>query len=212
MLKKVDTAIGKRKPKLAKIVADQTKTAKLLCQATEHIERSFKSRRRFRESSSKAMQMGSTFKNFSKFAVGFVFKKVSERYDKSKDHIDNTLPFLDINICRSNGSFLTSVYRKPTFTVLFTNFESFLPITYKKGLIYSLVFRYFNLSSYILFHEELEKLRKFLKLNGYPDQILGHCFKSFLNKIFHPPVKTRTAPKLSLSLVLPYTGIHGFQI
>ena len=98
---------------------------------------------------------------------------------------DNTLPFLDINICRSNGSFLTSVYHKPLFTGLFTNFESFLPITYKKGLIYSLVFRYFNLSSsYILFHEELEKLGKFMKLNCYPDRFLDHCFKTFLNKNF----------------------------
>ena len=64
---------------------------------------------------------------------------------------ENTLPFLDINICHYNGSFLTSVYRKPTFTGLYTNFQSFLLITYKKGLIYSLVFRYFNLwSSYIV--------------------------------------------------------------
>ena len=51
-----------------------------------------------------------------------------------------------------------------------------------------------------------------MKLNGYPDRFFDHCFKTSLNKTFHPPVKTLTAPKLSLSLVLPYTGIHGFQI
>ena len=79
---------------------------------------------------------------------------------------DNTLPFLDINICHSNGSFLTSVYYKPMFTGIFTNFEKFLPITYKKGLIYS-----------------LEKLRKFQKLNGYLDEFLDHCFKTLNKKI-----------------------------
>ena len=45
------------------------------------------------------------------------------------------LPFLDIDITRHNGTVTTSVYRKPSFTGLFTNFHSFLPLTYKQGLI-----------------------------------------------------------------------------
>jgi hypothetical protein len=43
---------------------------------------------------------------------------------------DKTLPFLDISIKRVNGNFETSVYRKQTFTGLFTNFESFLPTAF----------------------------------------------------------------------------------
>ena len=39
---------------------------------------------------------------------------------------DGKLPYLDINISRSQGKFNTSVYRKPTFTGLFTNFHSFI--------------------------------------------------------------------------------------
>ena len=126
---------------------------------------------------------------------------------------DKTLPFLDIKIQRSNGSFVTSVYRKPTFTGLFTNFESFIPLVFKKGLIYTLMFRYFKLSSsYDIFHAELEKLKTLLKQNGYPRRFLDHCFRIFLNKISHPPVKPLTAPRLLLSLVLPFTGNHGLQI
>ena len=53
---------------------------------------------------------------------------------------NKTLPFLVITISRSNGSFITSVYQKPTFTGLFTNFESFLHVIYKKGLIYTILF------------------------------------------------------------------------
>ena len=30
-------------------------------------------------------------------------------------------------ICGKNGKFLTSVYRKPTFSGVFTNYESFIP-------------------------------------------------------------------------------------
>ena len=42
---------------------------------------------------------------------------------------NSTLPFLDISIIRKNGVFETSVYQKPTFTGLFTNFQFYsLPI------------------------------------------------------------------------------------
>ena len=41
---------------------------------------------------------------------------------------DGKLPFLDVDITRSKGKFSTSVYRKPTFTGLFTNFHSFIPL------------------------------------------------------------------------------------
>ena len=42
-----------------------------------------------------------------------------------------SLSFLDIKICRKNGKFLTSVYRKSTFSGVFTSCESFIP-TYQK--------------------------------------------------------------------------------
>ena len=43
------------------------------------------------------------------------------------------LPFLDVQIDKNNkDKFLTSVYRKPTFTGLLTNFTSFVPLSYKK--------------------------------------------------------------------------------
>ena len=58
-------------------------------------------------------------------------------YENEKD---KCLPFLDVNILFSNGKYSTTVYRKPTFTGLFTNFESFIPITYKRGLINTLLF------------------------------------------------------------------------
>ena len=35
-----------------------------------------------------------------------------------------SLSFLDVKICRKNGKFVTSVYRKPTFSGVFTNYKS----------------------------------------------------------------------------------------
>ena len=49
---------------------------------------------------------------------------------------NSTLPFLDnISIIRKNGVFETSVYPKPTFTGLFTNFHSFIPSQYTVSVI-----------------------------------------------------------------------------
>ena len=37
------------------------------------------------------------------------------------------LSFLDIEVPRKKGKFRTTVYRKPTFSGVYTHFESFLP-------------------------------------------------------------------------------------
>ena len=82
---------------------------------------------------------------------------------------NSELLFLDILIDRSDNGFSTSVYRKPTFTALFTNFDNPIPISFKRGLIYTLLDRYFKIcSSYHLFHSEVLKLKNILLGNGYP--------------------------------------------
>ena len=45
----------------------------------------------------------------------------------------NSFSFLDIKIIRitKKKSFETSVYQKSTFSGVFTNFQSFIPMTYK---------------------------------------------------------------------------------
>ena len=48
---------------------------------------------------------------------------------------NGSLSFLDISIARENNKLVTSVYRKPTFSGIFTNFESFIPEIHKRGLI-----------------------------------------------------------------------------
>lgn len=52
---------------------------------------------------------------------------------------DKTLAFLDVKFNLFNGSSSPSVYRKPPFTRLLIDFESFLPVVYcTKILIYIL--------------------------------------------------------------------------
>ena len=55
--------------------------------------------------------------------------------------------FLDITINLENNKFVTSVYRKPTFNGVSTNFESFIPDMHKGKLIEALLHRSFRLCS-----------------------------------------------------------------
>ena len=57
----------------------------------------------------------------------------------------NNFSFLDVKICRENNKFTTSVFRKPTFSGEFTNFDSFIPKSYKHGLVNTLIFRFLKL-------------------------------------------------------------------
>ena len=107
----------------------------------------------------------------------------------SELEIDSTLPFLDTLIDRSDG-FSTSVYRKPTFTGLFTSFDSFVPLSYKRGLVYTLLDRYFKIcSSFHHFHAKVLKLKKLLLRNGCPEVFHYRCTCVFLDRPFCPSTK-----------------------
>ena len=79
----------------------------------------------------------------------------------------------------------TSVYREPTFSGVFTHYESYLDQSRKTSLTDTLLFRCFSIcSDYTLFHLEVEKLREILKTNTYPSGITEQSTKSFLNKLY----------------------------
>ena len=56
-------------------------------------------------------------------------------------NVISKMSFLDIEINRGDKIFTTSVYRKPTFSGVYTHFDSFLPSTYKFGSVYTLPYR-----------------------------------------------------------------------
>ena len=69
---------------------------------------------------------------------------------------NDSLSFLDVKITRRNNQLVTSVFRKATFSGVFTNFKSFMLVAYNFGLVYTLLYRSFSIcSSYEKFHEEI---------------------------------------------------------
>ena len=126
---------------------------------------------------------------------------------------NNCMSFLDIKITKELTSFSTSVYRKPTFSGVFTNFDSFIPLSYKAGLIWSLSFRAFSLCSiFELFHQEILKLKDIFKRNGYHTSFINNCVKRFLDKVFIKKNTFLTASKKQLVCVLPFIGKKSLQL
>ena len=126
---------------------------------------------------------------------------------------DSCLPFLDVNIFRENEKFATNVYRKKTFSRVYTNFKSFIPGTYKIGLIKSLLFRCFSsCSDFIKFHHEIDKLKSTLYKNSYPRDLIDKCIKEFLDKILTLKPVVSTVPKKELIITLTYLGKLSLQI
>ena len=85
---------------------------------------------------------------------------------------NDSLPFLDVLVEKSNTGFLTSVYRKPTFTGKYTRWNSFCPKQRKVNLVKTLVQRALMICSKSKLHAELEKLKTIFLDNGYPEDII----------------------------------------
>ena len=123
---------------------------------------------------------------------------------------DNKLSFLDVLLTRTtDGSIVTSIYRKPTFSGLYMKWDSFVPKSYKKGLVNCLVFRAWKLcSSYVLFHSEILFAKELLMSNGYPANFIDSIVHRFLSKQFsNTDVMQPYGPhKRRVYLCLPYVG------
>ena len=134
------------------------------------------------------------------------------RFSKEVE-VEHTLPFLDVLVSRSTLSFVTDVYRKSTFSGVLTNFNSFIPTTYKHGLVFTLLFRGFRIcSDYNKFHKELEYLKTIFQRNNYPMNVINFCVRVFLNKMHRPKVEVHTVPKREVFFVLPFLGKASLKI
>ena len=92
--------------------------------------------------------------------------------------------------------FVTSVFRKETFSGVYTNFIGFIPLDYKFRLVHTLLNRCFSVSSdFLKFHHEVEKLKKTLSKKAYPQKFIHKCIQKFLNNIFIQRPQIPTVPK-----------------
>ena len=126
---------------------------------------------------------------------------------------NNSISFLDIKINRDNDRFLTSVYRKSTFSCVFISFDSYISLPYKSGLTSLLLYRAFKLcSNFEIFHREIIFLKDIFKRKGSPSNFTDKCAKTFLDKIFIEKKVFPVAERKELVSVFPFIGEKSFQL
>ena len=125
---------------------------------------------------------------------------------------ENSILFLDIKITMDNNKFMTSVYCKPTFSGVFTNFGSFIPKSYKYNLLFTLLHRAFKLcSKFERFHQEIDKRKTIFENNGYPKSFVDFCIKKYLDKVFIRKKVVLKALEKYFICVLPFLGKKSMQ-
>ena len=113
--------------------------------------------------------------------VGYMNSKHKNIIFSYETEKDEQLTFLDVNVFHENAKFVTNVYRKETFTGVYINFFSFMPLEYKK-------------------------IREILLSNGYFNKFINKGVSKFINKLYIKKPVTLTVPKEQLYLLLPFMG------
>ena len=117
---------------------------------------------------------------------------------------NNSLNFLDVLVEKEGTGFLTSIYRKPTFTGQYIRWTSFSPKKRKNSLFKTLVHRALRICSKTKLGSELDKIKQLLIENGYPPNVLFSCINQKLANF--AAEKTFGLEKCPVYLKLPWIG------
>ena len=100
------------------------------------------------------------------------------------------------------------MFHKKTCTGLLTNFYSFVPFSYKSGLIRILIDRTFKINNtWAGFHLDITNLIKTLKRDLFPSNIIENVVRKFLNNNFTSDSSQSAARKENcFYFKLPYIG------
>ena len=118
----------------------------------------------------------------------------------------------DRQLQKAYYTFSISIYRKKTFTGLYTKWDSFTPGKHKINVIRrTITFRCFSIcSSPSILRSCLNELRKLLLKNGYPAGVVNYNINDVLNRQEDKPKNpATTVPKKETILVLPYLGVQS---
>jgi len=120
---------------------------------------------------------------------------------------DNKLPFLDVMIIKmDNGTFKFDIFRKPTHTDRYLNYESFHINNHKISVIDSLVDRAFTICDEDYINNELCHIRNSLQANNYPIKTIEKRIEHIKNRRIVPNADSK--PRL----ILPYIGNNTHKI
>ena len=124
---------------------------------------------------------------------------------------NDCIHFIGLNITHSINDdetfgYNTSVYRKPSSSLLRMNFNSFTPIAYRLSVLKGLLYRAFRLcSNWDLIHREINVIRSMLLRNAFPGWLLDRVIKQSVSNFINPRVKFGCR-KEPIYIGLPFLG------
>ena len=114
------------------------------------------------------------------------------------------LPFMDVRVRIEENVFTTAIYRKPTFTGLYTRWDSYGPTSQKIALVRSLVQRARKICSPQYLDGEVKTLQSIFEKNGYPGPIVSRVTQQTLES---EPMRTGEQRKVDkVFMRLPWLG------
>ena len=121
-----------------------------------------------------------------------------------EDESDRRLSFLDVLIERFDNNFVTSVFRKSTFSGQYVSWNSFSPKRIKRNLISCLVHRAYKICSPTKLDDEIKIIHDMFLDLGYPEFEINNTIKRCLQTSSKPPMYG--PKKCPVYLHLPYIG------
>ena len=127
------------------------------------------------------------------------------------------LPFLDVLFMRNNEDITTTIYRKDRNSDVYLRWDSFAPISWKRGTLKALVERTCLIcSTPRLLEKKLTHIRTaFRNTNGYPNWIINQVFEQTKVKQGDPVPNSNVSNELKVvekhddkkyRLMIPYQG------
>jgi hypothetical protein len=142
-----------------------------------------------------------------------ILKYLNERHGNIRFTIEHEqkgqLPFLDTCVVRRVNKYITTIYRKKTFTGVYLNWTSLTARRYKIGLIRCLAERIWRICSVEgERNNELSKLKTILRRNDYPQDVIDKTINLFLESKTRPTEQPVEPNKRDVKrfLKLPYTN------
>ena len=108
---------------------------------------------------------------------------------------------------------ITSLYSKKTFSGVYLNFCSFLPMDCK-GLIHNLIFRAYNIcANYTTLHNEIDFSKSIWQKSSFSLFFIDNCIKHFLDKEFiKRNVSDAVSRKKEVLISLEFLGKFSLQV
>ena len=119
----------------------------------------------------------------------------------------NRLPFLDTSVIRRKTGYITTLYRKKTFTGVHLNWSSLTARRYKIGLIRNSVNRIWRIVKDEKERQaEIERLKVILARNDYPPDVVDTTISLFIEQKARQANPSKPEKETTRFLKLPYVG------